>query len=96
MAQGLETMSGKAEQLGFYEVVLGDPVGTFARLEAYRRLTASDLLRVARRYLGRAGRTIIEAYPDGGADTRADSAEAASAEQRPEAAGAEAPERMNS
>ena len=28
--QGLETASGKAEQIGFYDTVLGDPVGAFS------------------------------------------------------------------
>ena len=40
---------GRADRL--LRTVLGDPVGAFARLEAYRRTTRSDLLRVARRYL---------------------------------------------
>jgi len=64
LVQSLETASGKAEQIGFYSTVLGDPTGAFSRLEAYRRATRSDLLRVARRYLGPAGRSIIEVHPE--------------------------------
>lgn len=66
--QGLETASGKAEQLGFYETVLGDPAALFQRLAAYRRVDRSDLLRVARRYLVDSARTLIEVHPDGSGD----------------------------
>jgi zinc protease len=62
--QGLETMSGKAEQIGFYETVLGDPAALFHKLAAYRRATAGDLLRVARRYLVTEARTVIAVMPD--------------------------------
>jgi zinc protease len=63
--QGLETVSGKAEQVGFYEIVLGDPAALFDKLEAYRRVTIGDLLRVARRYLVPTARTVIDVVPDG-------------------------------
>ena len=64
LVQSLETASGKAEQIGFYYTVLGDPTGAFSRLEAYRRTTRSDLLRVARRYLVRERRNIVEVHPE--------------------------------
>jgi len=75
--QGLETVSGKAEQIGFYETVLRDPAALFERLAAYRRVTVGDLLRVARRYLVRSARTVIEVAPDGsmGADEEEDEAD---------------------
>lgn len=63
--QGLETAAGKAEQIGFYETVLGDPAALFAKLAAYRRATLGDLLRVARKYLVPSARTVIEVHPDG-------------------------------
>mgnify|MGYP000420098244 CR=1 FL=1 len=66
--QGLETVAGKAEQIGFYETVLGDPAALFHKLEAYRRVTPGDLLRVARRYLVAESRTVIEVFPDGSDD----------------------------
>jgi zinc protease len=62
--QGLETVAGKAEQIGFYETVLGDPAALFGKLAGYRRATRSDLLRVARRYLDVQTRTVIEVTPD--------------------------------
>jgi zinc protease len=66
--QGLETAAGKAEQIGFHEVVLGDPAALFDKLAAYRRVDRGDLLRGARRYLTDTARTVIEVYPDGSGD----------------------------
>ena len=40
--QGMDTTSGKAEQIGFYATVLGDPNASFRRFEAYRRVTTGD------------------------------------------------------
>jgi zinc protease len=64
LLQSLETMSGKAEQIGFYETVLGDPAAAFRRLEGYRRATASDLRKAARRYLSGVGRTLVRVVPE--------------------------------
>jgi zinc protease len=72
--QGLETVSGKAEQIGFYETVLGDPAALFSKLAAYRRVTTGDLLRVARRYLVRSSRTVIHVIPDGSSEDGEDEA----------------------
>ncbi len=79
--QGLETVAGKAEQIGFHETVLGDPAALFDKLEAYRRVSVGDLLRVARRYLVTSGRTVIEVLPDG-----SDAEGAAGEEEEEEAA----------
>ncbi len=62
--QGMDTTSGKAEQIGFYATVLGDPNASFRRLEAYRRVTAGDLRRVARAYLVPRARTQIIVKPE--------------------------------
>jgi zinc protease len=64
LLQGLDTASGKAEQIGFYETVLGDPAAAFRRLEAYRRATSGELRRVARRYLLDGERTIVHVSPE--------------------------------
>jgi zinc protease len=64
LLQSLESTSGKAEQIGFYETLVGDPAAAFRRLEAYRRTTAGDLRRVARRYLDPRGRTIVYVMPE--------------------------------
>jgi len=64
LVQSLETMSGKAEQIGFYDTVLGDPAAAFRRLEAYRRVTAGEIRTAARRYLKLDARTMIRVVPD--------------------------------
>ncbi len=73
--QGMETASGKAEQIGFYDTVLGDPGAGFSRLEAYRKVTAADVLRVAKTYLVDAHRTVIHVLPDGTAGSADDDEE---------------------
>jgi zinc protease len=57
-------MSGKAEQIGFFETVLGEPGAAFRRLEGYRHATSSDLRKAARRYLPDGARTIIRVVPE--------------------------------
>ncbi len=57
--QGMDSCSGRAEQMGFYEVVCGDPTGALERLRLVRRLTVGDLLRAARRYLVTESRTTL-------------------------------------
>jgi zinc protease len=59
LISGLDTVDGKASTIGFYETVLGEPNAAFARMSALRRVTHSDVLRVARRYLCPEGRTCI-------------------------------------
>jgi zinc protease len=56
---GLETVPGKAEQIGFSETVVGDPSHAFVRLEEYRSVTAADLRRVAAMVLRPDARTIV-------------------------------------
>ena len=79
MLQSMESTSGKAEQIGFYETVLGDPSAAFRRVEQYRRVTASDVRKAARRYLLEEGRTIIRVLPEqtGGDDVSEAKVEAA-------------------
>lgn len=69
--QQLETIPGKAEQIGFYETVLGDPTRAFDRVEVIRRTTAADLRRVARRYLVERARTIVRVVPEAPASAEA-------------------------
>jgi zinc protease len=69
LVQSLETASGKAEQIGFYDTVLGDPAAAFRRLEAYRRVTSGEMRTAARRYLTLDARTIIHVLPEVAAAT---------------------------
>ncbi len=62
--QGLETASGKAEQLGFFEIVMGDGAALFSRLESLRAVTARDIQRVANRYFDARRRTRISVVPE--------------------------------
>ncbi|MCW5833697.1 MAG: insulinase family protein [Labilithrix sp.] len=64
LLQSLETTSGKAEQIGFYDTVLGDPAAAFRRLECYRRVTAGEVRTAARRYFVDEARTIIRVLPE--------------------------------
>ena len=63
LVAGLETADGKASTIGFYETVLADPAAAFTRLDAMGRISASDLLRAARRYLIDSGRSVILVRP---------------------------------
>jgi zinc protease len=61
--QGLETVGGRAEQIGFYDTVLGDPAGSLARLEALRAVDVDAIARVVARYIDRRQRTVIIVDP---------------------------------
>ncbi len=62
--QGLETASGKAEQIGFYETVLGDPAGVMRRLDALRSVTAEQIRASAKSALLRDSRTVVVVLPN--------------------------------
>lgn len=68
VVQGLETASGKAEHVGFSELVLGDPGAGARKLDEIARATTGDLLRVARRVLAGQARTVVEVWPSGEGD----------------------------
>ncbi len=60
---GLETAGGKAEQIGFHEIVAGDGAAIFDRIAAYREVDAEDVTRVAKKYLRPSRRTRVEIVP---------------------------------
>jgi zinc protease len=62
--QGMETAAGKAEQLGFFEVVCGDAAGLFGRLNDLRAVSTEDVQRVARKYFDSRRRTRISVLPE--------------------------------
>ncbi len=62
--RNLETAGGKAEQIGFFDTVLGDPGGGFARLEAIRAVTPQRIADVAARYVLRHRRTVVKVRAD--------------------------------
>jgi len=63
LLQGLSNNEGKASTIGFYEVVLGNPIAGFERLSALASLRPEDMAAVARRYLKRSARTVILVRP---------------------------------
>jgi zinc protease len=62
---GMETASGKAEQIGFYETVLGDAARIFEQLEAYRAVRIEEVSRLARERLVPSQRTTLFVRPSG-------------------------------
>lgn len=74
--QSLETVSGRAESIGFYETVIGEPGALFSKLEGYRRVSRADVLRVARRVLSTSGRTLVLVRPSIDEEEDEDAAEA--------------------
>lgn len=63
LLHSLETADGKANTIGFYDCLLSQPAAAFERLETLRRVTPSDILRVARKYLRTNSRTVVIARP---------------------------------
>lgn len=53
-----ETINGKAQQLGNYEVFFGDYKKMFEAPEAYRKLSAAQIQQVAAKYLKKSQRTV--------------------------------------
>jgi zinc protease len=63
--QGMETVSGRAEQIGFYETVLGDAGRIFLQLERYRKVSAAEVREVSARMLRPSRRTTLLIKPNG-------------------------------
>jgi zinc protease len=61
--RGLKTVSGKANQLGFYETVYGDYAQMFREVERWEAVTAEDVVRVARAYLVENEQTTVDLIP---------------------------------
>ncbi len=61
--QGMDSVTGRAEQIGFCEVVLGDPGALFDRLGAYAAVTPERAMTVAQKYLRTERRTVVQIEP---------------------------------
>jgi predicted Zn-dependent peptidase len=61
--RGMKTLSGKANQLGYFEAVFGDYRKLFELEAAWEAVTAEDVKRAAAKYLVPAARTVIELVP---------------------------------
>ena len=62
--RNLETAGGKAEQIGFFDTIVGDPAGGFARLEEVRAVTTQRIADVVSRYIQRNRRTVVMVRSD--------------------------------
>jgi zinc protease len=63
--RGLKTVSGKANQLGYYETVYGDYAEMFREVDRWEAVTAADVQRVAAKYLDESTATVVELIPTG-------------------------------
>ncbi len=61
--RGMKRTSGKANELGTYEVVFGDYREIFKETERWEKVSASDVVRVAQRYLREDLMTTVELEP---------------------------------
>ncbi len=59
----LEPCGGKAEQIGFYDAVLGAGNYVFQQLEDYQRVTREQVREVARKVIAQTSRTIVHVIP---------------------------------
>jgi predicted Zn-dependent peptidase len=62
--RGLSSVSGKANQLGFYETVFGDYREMFKEVDRVEAVTAADVQRVAQTYLVPNERSTVELVPE--------------------------------
>jgi zinc protease len=67
LVRHLKTVSGRANQLGFFDTVLGDYRAMFGLEAAWEKVGAEDVKRVATAYLQPAKRTavVLEPIPSG-------------------------------
>jgi zinc protease len=61
--KGLKTVSGKANQLGYFQTVFGDYRAMFGLEQAWDAVTADDVRRVATAYLQHTKRTVVVLEP---------------------------------
>jgi predicted Zn-dependent peptidase len=63
LVRGMKTVSGKANQLGYFDIVLGDYRALFGLEAAWEAVTAEDVQRVVRQYLVPEQRTVVVLQP---------------------------------
>jgi predicted Zn-dependent peptidase len=54
----METINGKANTIGTYELFFGDYKKLFSAPEDYKKVTLDDIQRVAAKYFQKANRTV--------------------------------------
>jgi zinc protease len=61
---GLQSVSDKGEEIGYYQTILGDYSRLFEEADRYQAVTAQDVMRVAQQYFGENNRTVAVLVPD--------------------------------
>jgi zinc protease len=61
---GLQSVSGKASQIGYYQTIAGDYRKFFSEPEEIQNVTKDDLMRVAKQYLTDKNRTVAILVPE--------------------------------
>jgi len=72
--RGMESINGRANTLGSYEVFLGDYHKLFSAANEYNKVTKEDLQRVVKRNFGENNRTVATLVPEKNEPARADPA----------------------
>lgn len=62
--RSIKTISGRANQLGSYEVFFGDHRKLFGAADEYRKVTKEDVRRVAQKYFSDKNRTVATLVPE--------------------------------
>jgi zinc protease len=61
---GLQSVSDKGEQIGYYQTILGDYTPLFGEAKKYQAVTAEDVMRVAKKYLDSNNRNVAILVPE--------------------------------
>lgn len=61
---GLQSVSDKGNQIGYYQTILGDYTRLFDEASKYQAVTAQDVMRVAKKYFDKKNRTIAVLVPE--------------------------------
>jgi predicted Zn-dependent peptidase len=61
---GLQSVSDKGEQIGYYQTQLNDYTSLFDEANKYQTVTADDVMRVAKKYFSENNRNLIVLVPE--------------------------------
>jgi len=61
---GLQSVSAKGQQIGYYQTILGDYTRLFDEAEKYQAVTAEDVMRVAKKYFNKKNRNVVVLVPE--------------------------------
>jgi len=61
---GLQSVSDKGQQIGYYQTILGDHTKLFDEADKYQAVTAEDIMRVAKKYFDSKNRNVAVLVPE--------------------------------